>query len=231
MKSGISNGYSKLAASCCQKGRRNGQCVFEKEPLRALDNPTRSSVYTQHPVWMCPRHRQGLKAGIAQGPLSQHVNSVSMGEMWTSWRQSSEGLQRWWQHWSISPARKGWESWDCLTWKRVVSVRVLLMFVNTWREGTRRARLFSVVPSDRTRGNGHKPKHGRFPPNTRKTFFTVMVMEHWHRLAGEVVGATGCRWPCLSTGLDQMTLRCPFQPQPSLTLWSATTGKDSFLLN
>lgn len=42
------------------------------------------------------------------------------------------------------------------------------------------ARVFSVVPGDRMRGNGHKVEHKIFSLNTRKYFFTVKVMEHWH---------------------------------------------------
>jgi len=45
-----------------------------------------------------------------------------------------------------------------------------------------RARLFSVMPSGRTRGSGHKPESGKFHLNIRKNF-TVRLMERWHRLS------------------------------------------------
>jgi len=45
-----------------------------------------------------------------------------------------------------------------------------------------------VVPSGRTRDNGHKLKQRKFQLNMRKNFFTLRMTEPWNRLprgAGE----------------------------------------------
>jgi len=49
------------------------------------------------------------------------------------------------------------------------------------------ARLFLVVPSNRTRGKGHKMKRRRFHLSMSQILFTLTVTEHWHRLPREPV--------------------------------------------
>lgn len=69
----------------------------------------------------------------------------------------------------------------------LIGPRISSMRINTWRENAKKMEpdSFSVVPSDKTRGHGHKLKRRSFPLNIRNDFFTVK-MEHRHRLPRDV---------------------------------------------
>ena len=64
------------------------------------------------------------------------------------------------------------------------------------------AKLFSVVPSDRTRGNRHKLRHRKFQLKMRKNFFPLRMMEPWPRLPREAVESPALE--ILKTRLDKV---------------------------
>lgn len=76
-----------------------------------------------------------------------------------------------------------------------------------------RKRLFSGVPSDRNKGNGHKMKHRRFSLNIREHFFTVRVTEYWDRLPGEVAGSPSLQTPKINLNIVLDNLLYMVQPE------------------
>lgn len=81
------------------------------------------------------------------------------------------------------------------------------------------ARLFLVVLSNRTKGNGQKLMHRMLYLNTRKHFFTVQMTEHWDRLLREIVESPSLE--ILKTVWTQPWLTCSRGPCLS---WEVGSG-------
>jgi len=64
------------------------------------------------------------------------------------------------------------------------------------------AKVFSVLPSNRTRSNGHKLKHRKFRLNMRKNFFPLRVTEPWNRMPREAVDSPSLE--IFKTSLDEV---------------------------
>ncbi|KAK4814555.1 LOW QUALITY PROTEIN: hypothetical protein QYF61_023754 [Mycteria americana] len=94
------------------------------------------------------------------------------------------------------------------------------------------ARLFSVGPRDRTRGDGHKRKHRGFPLSIRKRFLKRLWSLPPQRDSKDTVLGSWLELALLEQeGLDQTTSRGPFPPQPfcasALSKHSAFSDKGS----
>jgi len=127
-------------------------------------------------------------------------------ETWASWRDSNEGPSRWFRVWSIWYTKKGWQGCDCLTWKTEGSVRISSMHINTCKEGAKRMEPdFSVIPSDRTRGNGQW-----------NTGDSVWISGNTLFLSGWLSTGIGCS--------GKLWIPPPWKYRKASWMWSCTTS-------
>lgn len=88
------------------------------------------------------------------------------------------------------------------------------MYINIWREeGCKeyRTRLFSVAPSARRKGNGHKQAHKQFSLNMR----SISVLSRWRRTGTGCPEADGSPWRS-----SKSTWMWPWAPWSECLCWS-----------
>lgn len=92
----------------------------------------------------------------------------STRETWMYWRESSEGRHRW-----LRDCKERLRDWGLFSFEKRRLQEYLINVYKYLKGGTKEegARLFPVVPTDRTRVSGQKVKHIRFSLNIRKHFF------------------------------------------------------------
>ena len=172
---------------------------------------------------------------------AMHMSSTSTVSSSGLLIETSRGPQRWLLAWSILLVRKGWETWDRSDWRWEEWGGILSTLTNILRVDVKQ--IISMVPSNRTRGNGHKFKHRKFYLNMRKNF-TVRMTEHRNKLPREAEESlwryskpfqmlsctTYSRETALAGDLDRWSPEVPSKPYNSVILqtsplWIECTAK------
>jgi len=103
---------------------------------------------------------------------------------------------------SISPMQKGWESWDCSTRRREGSEDILLMYVDSWKEGAKRTEPSSCQWS---------PVIGSKAPcinwNTEGSFWALGDTLLLWRWLSTSTGCPGRLWSLLSRRLSGLSFK------------------------
>lgn len=128
----------------------------------------RRSVYSRSRELILPSAQPCWDHNQTSWSMSRLPSTVGP---WTYWREFSEGPWTRLGKWSIWHMRRWWKSWDCLASRRLRKIIISVYKFLMGRNDTHGARLFSFLPSDRTRGNRHKLKYRKFHLNIRLHFF------------------------------------------------------------
>lgn len=136
---------------------------------------------------------------------------LSAKKIWSLWKEHSKWPWKRLRDWSILCKRRGWESWNCLD--QCVQTPNLGEDKRRWRQN-----LFTGVQWQ-DKSQGHKLQCRKFHlnvwkiPRKKLLFFTVRIIKHWNKLAGEDVGGPHAwrQWKfdavqCEQPALDYPTL-------------------------
>lgn len=138
-----------------------------------------------------------------------------MKETWT-WSEFKGGPWKWLDgfHIIFQHARRGWESWVCSGWRKEGSGGISSMYI-TWiyLSKDEEATFFLLVPSDRTRSNGHRLKQRQFHlKHKKKNFYGEAALVFTGASCPERLWKLH-HWRF--SNLDSLTGQSPEQPSPA----------------
>jgi len=153
------------------------------------------------------------------------------------WREPSRGLWGWWGNWSISPVRKGWDSWACLGWRREGWEGISQMLKSIWRMGVKRMgpNSFQWCPATGQGAMGTNWSIGSSvwtwgrtssPWGWRSTgtgcpgrLWSLLLWRYWRPTWKRSCTAC-CRWPCFGRRVwTKWSPEVPSNPYYSVILW------------